>query len=183
MGVDDNFFKSELLKNCFLGAMVLGWPAGNDGNPSEKLLGFQCFSAVSHGCRLLDYWTITEKDKSEKEESFFGFTIIYAGEKPAWTMNYHGWVRKGASEIVRKALMEAYTAKQFYGGRGVPLLEYKGMRYTNTLFPNVPPGDFTKFMGHEKVVLLTNGEPSYIFADVTYQGGIKEKLDINLLRC
>lgn len=80
-----------------------------------------------------------------------GRKLITYLDRPIWYMYYGGWYDKEVIIFLKEALMDAYNANVFCGGRGPTNFTrnevYPGMLYVN----QGDPLDFTGFRGRELV--------------------------------
>lgn len=104
----------------------------------------------------------------------FGFTIISINRQYVWTMHYHGncWgeYARGVKNVqlmnfLKKALLNAYEKKQFFGGRGIAFKE-RQFKYDNYCTKN----NFEDFSGKESIDVL----PRLMFRAFyhEYEGGL-----------
>jgi len=109
-------------------------------------------------------------------ERSFGQTIIYLADTPSvliWVMQYQGWCKNDDKEVLihlKRALLTAYTAGQFIGGRGPALFEENwenGLVYENMLGEVV---QFASFQGRERIYRKPHNNPHSFLFWHRYQG-------------
>jgi hypothetical protein len=71
------------------------------------------------------WWTVPDSPYS------FGQTIIYRDDIPVWVMQYQGDYAEDAIPFLKEALREAYSNRNFIGGRGPAKYERDGWYYEN----------------------------------------------------
>ena len=98
--------------------------------------------------KLLDYFFVN----SETLTSYGTTIILYCGN-PVWAMNYGGWYDEEAILLVKKVLLDAYSACKFFGGRGQSTKSYD-LEYVNKAFPDC----FKSFSSQEYVWNFKNGK-------------------------
>lgn len=131
------------------------WPNGNDGTSIPGWIGWNCI-AFAHsdfpGFLLTDEWGIGENGKPA------GVTSITCYGRLVWVMWYgEDSYDKQAIPFLRKVLMIAYDAGQFYGGRGPKKCTRDGFDYCNDF-----KGDFTTFEGFEYVIDRRGSRPVHL---------------------
>jgi len=131
------------VEEFFFKAMLRGW-AGN-GKYIEIFgrAGYKRFVFSDGDFHLVDEYCVNAESKKS-----FGTTTIWFRNIPVWVMTYGGWYEKWAIDFVKKALLEAYQAGIFMGGRG-PTKFYPGgeLIYVNHIGLN----SFGDFSGLERV--------------------------------
>ena len=146
---------TEEIKAFFLEAAAHTYAAGADNSTIAQLPGSEvlCF----HGERDGRVFSYVDCYFSSGRRSF-GQTVISVGRIAVWGMQYHGfWQSEDEERVIpflKRALMAAYGAKAFVGGRGPRVYrETEG----GLLYCNYPESDdFTNFKGHEEIVDDTN---------------------------
>ncbi|MFA6588487.1 MAG: hypothetical protein WCT08_05465 [Patescibacteria group bacterium] len=131
------------IKEFFFTAMLSGWAAASGAKRMiiPNLPGYKAFEFREGGLRLVDCWCVNGDHSA-------GFTTIWENDIPRWTMHYGGMYPQAAIHVVKRALYLAYEDRQFYGGRGLLLLEPDGpFGYINQVLKK----DFHDFCGREAV--------------------------------
>lgn len=103
-----------------------------------------------------------------------GQTVILAGGKPVWLMQYQGWCRndnKAVLDFLKLALKSAYERKKFVGGRGPERFESTNLEYFNSVNLGLPEDAFVNFSGNERILL---GDGTVVFWH-RYQGHLLGK--------
>lgn len=140
------------IETVFFDAMLEGWANPNakkiqiPGLPGSKGIVYRSGLFVAVDCYFAP--------KGSKKSS--GFTLITYDNAPVWIMHYGGWYLKEAIPFLKSALMEAYSARKFFGGRGPVIFEdeNKLYRYENFIELN----HFPDSRGWEKVTRLSDGK-------------------------
>lgn len=161
----ERFLVTELEK-FFFEAMLDGWAAGGakqtvPGMPGYKKIVYT--RSPSDGLTLVDLYCVRPGSLWSA-----GTTTIFRGGWPRWFMQYHGWYSAEGSSVCRYALMDAYEARRFSGGRGrhVYRIPSIGLVYRN----ENPSYDFGRFSGHE--VVESMADPAVIHGEHWYAGGL-----------
>ena len=147
---------TEEIKAFFLEASAKTYAAGVSKRtvasfPGSKVLSYE---SLGHADRL---WQYVDCYYSSGRRSF-GQTTISVSGITLWGMQYRGfWQSEDEERVIpflKRALMAAYGAKAFVGGRGPRVYrETEG----GLLYCNYPESDdFTNFKGHEEIVDDTN---------------------------
>lgn len=128
------------------------------------------------------YSKVIEKDLYEYQDVYFdagrgksfGFTIISINSRCVWTMHYHGECNKkyvGSPKIkvmnfLKKALLNAYEKKKFFGGRGY-IFQKGQLAYDNYCNKR----NFEDFSGRERITEISSLKSLPIFYH-EYEGGL-----------
>jgi hypothetical protein len=105
---------------------------------------------------ILDLWSVNPSSQKSA-----GTTTIWFQDLPVWVMSYGGLYTKNWMIVfLKRALLHAYEARQFIGGRGPLVYNENPLVYVN--HPRL--SYFARFEGHEEI-FDTNGENSLGFHD------------------
>lgn len=154
--------------NCFFEGGLAGYAGGGEYKPSQDVPGGKIFTFRIDKLTYSDLYvsngpqsggvTIISLDYLLILPTHSGFRESESVSVPLWMMQYEGRELsddKRVTELVKAALLEAYTKRIFCGGRGLPyypddtIYEIDGMRYWNTVDHN--HNSFAKFSGKETV--------------------------------
>jgi hypothetical protein len=134
------------VKDIFLDAMLNGWAHPNTHKGTiEGLPGSTCIKFEKDGFAVIDcYYSNPGSDLSS------GHTLIAYEGIPVWAMHYDGFYKKQAMPFLMAALLDAYVARQFIGGRGAACRSFDGGRlvYVNEVDE---ASCFASFSGKEYV--------------------------------
>ncbi|MBU0530951.1 hypothetical protein KJ910_00430 [Patescibacteria group bacterium] len=130
----------------FFRCMAQGWAAGKKARKHSDKSGFSFFrfEFEDGGFALYDEWCVNDSSGMSS-----GTTTIWFACQVVWFMSYGGYYPKAASRLVKQALLEAYRARVFTGGRGPTHLVEGNLEYFNQ---QVPGASFEHFSGRERVV-------------------------------
>ena len=137
-------------QRSFFEAMKQGWASGASAKkdfPFPGAKGYESNFRYGHArLRFLDYYFVNELSRTS-----FGTKVAFQFGEPVWMMQYGGWYKKEAIPFVKTALMSAYGASQFRGGRG-PASFYDNNSYPGLLYVNECESEsFENFKGREFV--------------------------------
>lgn len=148
----------DVTKAFFFKAMLQGW-AGEGiitkpcDWPGYKVLRFEEDKFI-----LIDSYCVAGKSHSPKST---GTTTIWYDGTPVWWMSYGGFYEKSAIPLLKEALLSAYGAGVFMGGRGFSAFRHGSMMYINHAETN----DFSSFRGREEIIEIAScsylGEHEY----------------------
>ncbi len=115
------------LKGFFFEAALATYAGDGEKIPDEEIApGFKGHRFVRGEYVYVDKYAVNGIQS-------FGQTVIWLDEMPVWFMQYHGFCHdKRASELVKKAMREAYMQRQFIGGRGIKHLRVDDLGYGNS---------------------------------------------------
>ena len=148
---DERAVLVEQTEEFFFEAMRHGWASGEAKFVTKNFSGWKEKTWVfTHpnfvGFVLVDsFRTFADSRVSEGRKS-----IYYNNGQPIWYMNYGGWYDKEVMAFLKEALMIAYKANQFVGGRGpddIYVSNFQGLLYNN----RVQLRTFVNFSGIEFV--------------------------------
>ncbi len=150
------------VEKAFFDAMNHGWASGNNGEPIDGSLGWKAvvYYSPDGKHRVIDRWG---EDLATKKPTG-SILITTMDNTPEWVMWYGGEnYGKWAIPILRKSLMENYSQRIFYGGRGP-----KNIVEGEFVYVNQAHGDFVKFSGYE---VITNTKGTEFLGGHNYWGG------------
>lgn len=130
----------------FFKAMLEGWSAGGPRIQIPDMPGYKAIPFHDGDFYLLDcYCVIPNSPKS------VGATTIWFQDAPVWVMNYGGLYEEKVIPFLKTALLVAYKADQFFGGRGLHYFSMKFSAGSFTYVNNPRHNFFSKFEGREEI--------------------------------
>lgn len=144
----DPAFMAEMKDTFFEAVMRL---FSNEGLPSgtpSEIPGYTIHTTVS------EPWKVIFTGQSTPSGLGCSVTIhILYSEIPVWVMHTLGRYREESLPCLVEALREAYTKKEFIGGRGPVRDDHREwISYGNFAYRNHPgPADFGEFHGREEI--------------------------------
>jgi hypothetical protein len=163
------------LQDFFFRASINGYASGKEpdylqGFPGAKFyLWYEEIKGKAY--RYKDMYFSVGNGKS------FGFTLISISGQLVWYMRYWGESLKKfvgeikVTDVLKKALLDAYQRKSFLGGRGTPNFIIRYLDYHNVPQKNL----FEEFYGEDMIHDETpNRYPEKIFLH-KYEGGLIPK--------
>jgi hypothetical protein len=137
----------EQIQEFFFKAMMEGWAIGGQKFKIPEMPGYKAISFQDGGFYLLDFYCVTPNSLRSA-----GTTTIWFQDIPVWIMNYGGYYAgKGVMAFLKRALCQAYEAREFVGGRGPHVYSDDQFIYVNQPRPNCS----SKFEGREEIFSAT----------------------------
>jgi hypothetical protein len=130
------------VQEFFFKAMVQGWAVGGQKIKIADMPGYKAIPFRDGDFYLLDCYCVTPNSPKSA-----GATTIWFRDMPVWVMNYGGLYDKEAIPFLKRALLKAYEARHFFGGRGPFVFAEGSLIYFNQPRVNM----FDKFEGREEV--------------------------------
>jgi len=153
---------SEELQAFFFRAMINGWANNPPKVTLPGLPGFKAIIFEEGPLKLVDAYS-----KTPGSIRSGGMTIIYHDTVPVWMMQYSGGYEKDAIPFLKEALLAAYQAGQFNGGRGP---NHFSTERRFTYYNTTESSPFEKFRGREHVLDMNYADP--VRGYHVYQGGL-----------
>lgn len=173
-------FNTKLLTSCYNSPVNLAYKETVMTVDVERLMQFFFYSQFEHGwasnaekkgliaipgnIELPGYKVIRYEEKpllvvdtyvaNNETGCSSGHLVIFQSGQPVWEMLYGGQYEPGAIPTLKYALREAYYAKEFHGGRGLPEYEQWHFRYINVPVEN----NFVSFQGTEHIVDIDDND-------------------------
>jgi hypothetical protein len=138
------------VKAVFFRAVRSGWIAGNKGVPIEGRPGSHSIEYREDDWLVIDEYCTTLGRRSD------GTIRIWFRNVLVWSMHYWGEYEESVIPFLMEALIDAYAADCFYGGRGRYTFTKQLLRYRNSVSAG---SDFTKFEGLEEITDLEGVAP------------------------
>ncbi len=139
--------KIKELESVFFDAMNEGWASGAEHTTSPLLPGARIIEWNKGKYRVIDCYYVNNCKS-------VGWTMIWYEGIPVWVMNYHGEYPTLVIPFLKRALMESYMARQFFGGRGRATYMEGPLCYFN----NHADRTFEKFHGIERIFNTSTNE-------------------------
>lgn len=139
---------NDEVSRFFFKAMLNGWAAGVEKIKISEMPGYKAIPFEDGDFRLLDAYCVNPNNTKSA-----GVTTVWFQDIVVWTMYYGGEYEDVAIPVVKEAMIVAYSAHKFFGGRGEYGFTRNGLMYFNESSPNF----FRQFSGREWVVGV-NGE-------------------------
>jgi len=152
------------MRDVFFEAMNAGYAA--EGKPKKGSI------AELPGSKTITYtigpWVVLDVYQVTPISSFSGGTthIWYKGVE-VWMMQYFGKYEEVAIPCLKAALRDAYSRKEFRGGRGPHTFKHTGFVYRNP----ISQLDFEEFYGAEEI-LDERHERRKVLGWHRFQGGL-----------
>lgn len=134
------------VERVFFMAMRDGWVKGAEQTTLLDMPGYRAIPFAYREWYVLDRYCVNATTGKSAGE-----TTIWRVHVPVWAMHYSGWYDKGAMPFLRRALLAAYDAGEFHGGRGPFTFEERPLVYVNNQIAN----DFSYFKGREQILHVT----------------------------
>lgn len=133
------------LEAVFFDAMNEGWASGVQHTTNSLLPGAHIIEWNKRGYLVIDCYYVNNGKN-------VGWTMMWCNDVPVWVMNYHGEYPTSVVPFLKRALMESYGNRQFFGGRGPALYKEGNLCYFN----NHAERTFGKFHGIERIFDMNN---------------------------
>ncbi len=143
----------EEIQAFFFETMLSSWVGCGTKIEIPGMPGHWGFDYSEGDLRLVDRYCVTPSSTMSA-----GTTTIWYCNIPIWVMQYAGfYTDPHVISFLKRALLKAYSAGEFIGGRGPRIYVEHPFVYVNRPTSN----DFGQFAGREDIYDLVDGEPSH----------------------